>query len=61
MKLKKLAGTILFFILLILLWQLLYTAACDWFDWAKPYAITVQSESSNVSNGSFQKERSSRR
>lgn len=39
MKLKKLAGTILFFILLILLWQLLYTAACDWFDWAKPYAI----------------------
>ncbi len=39
MKLKKFAGNILFFLLLILLWQLLYTAACDWFEWAKPYAI----------------------
>lgn len=39
MKLKKLAGNILFFVGLILLWQLLYTAACDWFDWAKPYAF----------------------
>lgn len=39
MKYKKLAGNLLFFALLILLWQLLYTAACDWFSWAKPYAI----------------------
>lgn len=39
MKLKKLTGNILFYIGLILLWQLLYTAACDWFDLAKPYAV----------------------
>ena len=39
MKLKKFAGNALFFALLVLLWQLLYTAACDWFSWAKPYAI----------------------
>lgn len=39
MNFKKLAGNLLFFIGLILLWQLLYTAACDWFDWAKPYAV----------------------
>lgn len=39
MKFKKLAGNLLFFIGLILLWQLLYIAACDWFHWAKPYAI----------------------
>lgn len=39
MNFKKLAGNILFFIGLILLWQLLYTAACDWFDLAKPYAV----------------------
>lgn len=39
MKLKKIAGNLLFFLLLILLWQLLYTAACDWFHWAKPYAM----------------------
>lgn len=39
MKLKKYAGNILFFVGLILLWQLLYTAACDWFGWAKPYAV----------------------
>lgn len=39
MNLKKLTGNILFFAGLILLWQLLYTVACDWFNWAKPYAI----------------------
>ncbi len=39
MKRKKLAGNVLFFVGLILLWQFLYTAACDWFFWAKPYAI----------------------
>ncbi len=39
MKGKKFAGNILFFILLILLWQLMYTASCDWFHWAKPYAV----------------------
>ena len=32
MKLKKITGNILFFAALILLWQLLYTAACDWFS-----------------------------
>lgn len=39
MKLKKITGNILFFAALILLWQLLYTAACDWFSLAKPYAF----------------------
>lgn len=39
MNKKRIAGNILFFVGLILLWQLLYTAACDWFSWAKPYAI----------------------
>lgn len=39
MKLKKAAGSIAFFIGLIILWQLLYLAATDWFGWAKPYAI----------------------
>lgn len=39
MKLKKLAGNLLFFLGLILLWQLLYTAACEWTELAKPYAV----------------------
>lgn len=39
MKRKTFTGTMLFFICLILLWQLFYTAACDWFAWAKPYAL----------------------
>lgn len=36
---KKIAGNLLFFIVLILLWQLFYTASCDWLAWAKPYAV----------------------
>lgn len=39
MRRKKIAGNIIFFIGLLLLWQLFYTASCDWFTWAKPYAI----------------------
>ena len=39
MKQKKIIGNLLFFTGLLLLWQLLYTAACDWFAWAKPYAV----------------------
>lgn len=39
MKIKKAAGSIAFFIGLIILWQLLFLAATDWFGWAKPYAI----------------------
>lgn len=39
MKLSKTAGSVLFFIGLIAVWQLLYTAATDWFAWAKPYAV----------------------
>lgn len=39
MKFKKTAGNFLFFLGLILLWQLSYTAACVWFRWAKPYAF----------------------
>lgn len=39
MKAKKIAGSIVFFIGLICLWQLLYVAATDWFEWAKPYAV----------------------
>ena len=39
MKRNHLLGNILFFAGLILLWQLFYTAACDWFAWVKPYAV----------------------
>ncbi len=39
MKLKKILGSILFTIALLLLWQLLYTACVDWFSLAKPYAV----------------------
>ncbi len=39
MKRMKWAESLLFFIGLLLLWQLLYTAACSWLGWAKPYAI----------------------
>lgn len=39
MKIKKIIGSILFFVGLIAFWQLLYVAATDWFSWAKPYAI----------------------
>ena len=39
MNLRKIIGSILFFIGLILVWQLLYAASTDWFEWAKPYAV----------------------
>lgn len=39
MKVKKIIGSVLFAVGLIALWQLLYVAATDWFDWAKPYAV----------------------
>lgn len=39
MKIRKVIGSILFAIGLILLWQLLYLASVDWFSWAKPYAV----------------------
>lgn len=36
---KKHIANTLFFAVILLLWQLLYTAACDWLHWAKPYAV----------------------
>lgn len=39
MKGKTYSANILFYIVLIFAWQLLYTAACDWLHWAKPYAV----------------------
>ena len=39
MKTKNIAGSIAFYTGLILLWQLLYTAATDWFHLAKSYAV----------------------
>ena len=38
-RLRKLAGSVLFFAGLILLWQFLYVAATDWLELAKPYAV----------------------
>lgn len=39
MKLRKIAGSILFLIILIAFWQFLYVAATDWLELAKPYAV----------------------
>ncbi len=39
MKIRKTLGSIAFFVGLILLWQVLYMAATDWFGFAKPYAV----------------------
>lgn len=39
MKVKKIIGSIIFAVGLVALWQLLYVAATDWFEWAKPYAV----------------------
>lgn len=39
MNVKKIVGSILFAVGLIVLWQLLYVAATDWLGWAKPYAV----------------------
>lgn len=59
MKAKKIIESITFFAALILLWQLLYTASTDWFDWAKPYAVphplgVCQSIASLLSSGTLQ-------
>ena len=39
MKMQKVIGSLLFLIGLIAVWQLLYVAATDWLEWAKPYAV----------------------
>lgn len=39
MRIRKAAGSIIFAVGLIALWQFLYVAATDWFGWAKPYAV----------------------
>ena len=39
MKVKRIIGSILFALGLLAFWQLLYVAATDWFEWAKPYAV----------------------
>lgn len=39
MNTRKAIGSVLFLIGLIAVWQLLYVAATDWFEWAKPYAV----------------------
>ena len=39
MKTRKILSSILFFVGLILLWQLLYVAGTDWFSLVKPYAV----------------------
>lgn len=39
MNMRKMAGSLIFLILLIALWQLMYVAATDWLEWAKPYAV----------------------
>lgn len=39
MKVKRIMGSVLFAAGLLVLWQLLYISATDWFGWAKPYAV----------------------
>lgn len=39
MKKRQIAGSVLFVLGIIALWQLLYVAATQWFHWAKPYAV----------------------
>ncbi len=58
MKTKRIAGSIVFFAGLIVLWQVLYIAATDWFQWAKPYAVphplgVCQSIAALISNGTL--------
>lgn len=36
---KQILGSVLFVIGFIALWQFLYVAATDWFEWMKPYAV----------------------
>ena len=58
MKLRKIAGSILFFIILIAFWQFLYVAATDWLELAKPYAVphpagVVESTGMLLKNGTL--------
>ncbi len=58
MKLRKIAGSILFFIILIAFWQFLYVAATDWLGLAKPYAVphpagVVESTGMLLKNGTL--------
>lgn len=39
MKAKKIAGSIIFVVAIIALWQLLYVAGTEWFSLFKPYAV----------------------
>lgn len=41
-KMRRILGSVLFFIGLIAFWQLLYVAATDWMEWAKPYAVRIR-------------------
>lgn len=58
MKTRKITCSVLFFIGLIAVWQLLYVAATDWFEWAKPYAVphpagVLESAGTLLSNGTL--------
>ncbi len=39
MKIKRIMGSLLFYVGLILLWQFFYVAGTDWLGLAKPYAV----------------------
>ncbi len=39
MKIKRITGSVLFYVGLVLLWQLFYVAGTDWLGLAKPYAV----------------------
>ena len=58
MKLRKIAGSILFLIILIAFWQFLYVAATDWLELAQPYAVpdpagVVESTGTLLKNGTL--------
>ena len=39
MKIKKIAGSVVFAIALVLIWQLLYMAGTEWLGLVKSYAV----------------------
>lgn len=58
MKKHKVMGSVLFYVGLIAVWQLLYVAATSWFQWVKPYAVpqpagVVQSVLGLLKNGTL--------
>lgn len=58
MKTRKIIGSVLFLAGLLAFWQLLYVAATDWFEWAKPYAVphpsgVMESAQALVANGTL--------